>query len=304
MQHAWKDVKIMKVKMARSLESATDAKKTMARVRRASTNQPNKIIVELKSRTRESLVIKKLVKPVHNAVQILRYLSDAKAPRRAVQVARDLSINNSTCFNILRTLVMEGVVDFNPAEKAYSIGLGMVRLLRNTLVDRQHLSAVRPILREVAERYNVTATLWRRLGSDRIVLLGVEHSNSTLRIHMSEGQHLPMMLGATGRLVGAFGGLNKSEVRTAFSQARWDQPLSFDAFWTQVQEAAKRGWAIDDGYFSRGILILAAPILDTSDSLLYSLSTVMFRGQYSAQSLARLGSSLVRFAGQISKVFS
>jgi DNA-binding IclR family transcriptional regulator len=294
----------MKSKMSRSVESATDSKRLPTRSRGVSNSHSIKTIVELTSHSGESLLVKKLVKPVRNAMQILRYLSDAKVPRRAVQVARDLSINNSTCFNILRTLVVEEIVDFNSADKTYSIGLGMVRLLRNTLVDRQHFSAVRPILRDVAERYNVTATLWRRLGTNRIVLLGVEHSHVNLRIHMSEGQRLPMLVGATGRLVAAFGGLTKSEVRAAYSQARWDQPLSFDAYWQQVQEAARRGWAVDDGYFSRGILIVAAPILDPADTFLYALSTVMFRGQLDAQNIGRLGQSLMRSAAQIAKVFS
>jgi DNA-binding IclR family transcriptional regulator len=249
-------------------------------------------------------VARKLVKPVRNAIQILRYLSDAKSSVRAVQVARQLSINNSTCFNILRTLVAEGLVDFDSAGKTYSIGLGMVRMLRNTLIGRQDFSAIRPILRDLAAKYNATATLWRRLGSDRIVLLDVEHDHGPVRIHMSEGQHLPMLLGASGRLVAAFGGLSKSEVRAAYSRARWDQDLSFDTYWQQVQEAAQRGWAVDDGYFSRGVLIVAVPILDAEDSFLYSLSMVMFRGQYNAAAIARIGADLVRVASQVSKALS
>ena len=55
------------------------------------------------------------VKPVVNAVRILRYLTQKGAPERAADIARHLAINPSTCFNILRTLVAEDVVDFNPS---------------------------------------------------------------------------------------------------------------------------------------------------------------------------------------------
>jgi DNA-binding IclR family transcriptional regulator len=293
----------MNDKMIRVPASAITSKRRIRSTRRASNAHASNSFVELKSHTGEPLVIRKLVKPVANAMQILRYLSEAKLPRRAIQVARDLSINSSTCFNILRTLVVEGVVEFNSAEKTYSIGLGIVQLVGNKLVDRQHVSTVRPILRDVAERFRVTATLWRRLGSNRIVLVGVEHSPDDLRIHMSEGQRLLMLLGATGRLVAAFGSLSKSELRAAFREARWDQPLSFAAYWQQVQEAARLGWAVDDGYFSRGVLIVAAPVFDPSGALAYSLSAVMFRGQCDAQGIARLGASLKRSASQISQVF-
>ena len=47
------------------------------------------------------------VKPVANAIRILRHLSQSGAPERSVDIARRLSINHSTCFNILRTMVME-----------------------------------------------------------------------------------------------------------------------------------------------------------------------------------------------------
>ena len=40
-----------------------------------------------------------------NAIKILRYLTHTGAPERAADIARHLSINQSTCFNILRTLV-------------------------------------------------------------------------------------------------------------------------------------------------------------------------------------------------------
>ena len=69
------------------------------------------------------------VKPVVNAVRILRYLTHTGAPERAADIARHLSINPSTCFNILRTLVAEDVVDFNGRSKTYSAGLGLARLL-------------------------------------------------------------------------------------------------------------------------------------------------------------------------------
>jgi DNA-binding IclR family transcriptional regulator len=55
---------------------------------------------------------------VVNAIQILRYLGGER--QRCVRlVARSLRLNPSTCFNILQTLVHEGIVDFEPAKKVY-----------------------------------------------------------------------------------------------------------------------------------------------------------------------------------------
>jgi P-type E1-E2 ATPase len=74
-----------------------------------------------------------------NAVRIMRYLSEAGSPARAITIARSLSINASTCFNILRTLALEEVVEFDPLSKTYTPGLGLTRLVENFLAEADAL---------------------------------------------------------------------------------------------------------------------------------------------------------------------
>ena len=140
------------------------------------------------------------VKPVANAIRILRHLSQSGAPERSVDIARRLSINPSTCFNILRTLVMEDVVDFNPMSKRYSAGLGLARLVGQLVTQGQRVQLVKPLLQEFAARMRVTITLWRRMGEDRIVIVSSAASPADVRIDMAEGQRFPMQMGASGRL--------------------------------------------------------------------------------------------------------
>lgn len=138
------------------------------------------------------------VKPVANAIRILRHLSQSGAPERSVDIARRLSINPSTCFNILRTLVMEDVVDFNPMSKRYSAGLGLARLVGQLVTQGQRVQLVKPLLQEFAARMRVTITLWRRMGEDRIVIVSSAASPADVRIDMAEGQRFPMHSHADG----------------------------------------------------------------------------------------------------------
>lgn len=233
------------------------------------------------------------VKPVSRAFQILRFLSETGVPVRAVNVARAMSMHNSTCFNILRTMVAEGVLEFNAESKTYSIGIGLVKLLGSTLADNNRLGAVTPLLHDIAERFGVTATLWRRVPPDRIVLVAVAYTPGGFRIHMGEGQRLPMLGGATGRLVAAFGDFTKDEVEEGFRKVRWGRPLSFDSYWRGVRAAKKNGWAVDDGDFSQGVLIVDAPVFDRQGELAYSISTVTFRAQQDEAAIAKVGKELV-----------
>jgi DNA-binding IclR family transcriptional regulator len=279
--------------MTRALRPAVIAADKPAAVRRRKT-------VRRADMSATAAAVSNPVKPVAAAIQILRYLSRTSMPARAVQVARELQLNNSTCFNILRTMASEVVIEFNPQSKTYSIGLGLVKLVDNSLADGKRIAAAKPVLHEIAERFGVTATLWRRIVPDRIVLVAAEHSRSDLRIHMGEGQRLPLLMGASGRLATANSGMSKPDAQEAYHKLRWARPISFEAYWREVRLAEKRGWAVDDGYFSQGILSVAAPVLNHDGHLEYSVSAVMFRGQRDEAGINVLGEELKKYTARLS----
>ncbi|MDY0748186.1 IclR family transcriptional regulator [Paucibacter sp. R3-3] len=236
------------------------------------------------------------VKPVSNAIRILRYLSQTAAPERATDIARHLQINPSTCFNILRTLVAEEVVEFNPVFKMYTVGLGLAKLANQVMTQGQRIELARPVMEDLAARYQVTTTLWRRMGLDRIVLVSSVASPAALRIDMPPGQRLPLLMGASGRLFIGQLGWSEEETRKEFESIHWSRPISFDTYWREVNRAKKRGWAQDDGYFSNGILAIAAPVYDPADTIAFTLSAVMIRGHYDDAGVDAIGEAL-RAAG-------
>jgi DNA-binding IclR family transcriptional regulator len=181
-----------------------------------------------------------MVKPIINAIRILRHLTETATPERAADLARLLSINPSTCFNILRTLVAEEIVEFDRRAKTYSAGLGLAKLVGNMVTEGQRLEAARPLMQEFAARFGVTVTLWRRMGADRIVLVSSETSPADLRIDMAAGQRLPMLMGASGRLFASR--LDLSMRRSARCSTRFAGPahLASRLTWKKSNNAASR----------------------------------------------------------------
>lgn len=266
-----------------------------------STAQRSQAIGGEKPSKATSPTVKTVVKPVANAIGILRYLGEVGAPSTVTQIARHLNINTSTCFNILRTLVGEGVVDFNARAKSYSVGLGMLKLVKNVYAEDQHVAAAAPLLRELAEELDITLCLWRR-ESDRITLVAVEHNSGDLRVHIRMGQRLPMLIGSTGRALAMHTGASKSELRAQFKLLRWSRSLPFETYWREANEADKRGWAVDDGYFSVGILTVAALVFDSTGYPAYSLVAATFRGQHNERGIARIGQRLVKLSQTLTNI--
>jgi DNA-binding IclR family transcriptional regulator len=243
-----------------------------------------------------------LVKPVVNALHILRYLTETGRSERAIDIARHLGINQSTCFNILRTLVSEDVAAFDPLSKTYTAGIGLAKLVGQFMTQGQRIEAAKPPMRELAARFGVTVTLWRPIGTDRIVLVSSEVSQTDMRIEMAEGQRLPYLMGASGRFFAGQLGLNEDELREAFEKIRWSVPLTFETYWREVEEAKRRGYAIDDGNFTRGIMSVAAPVHDSSGTIAFAISAVMFREQFDKAGVATLGKAVKELGVKVSRL--
>jgi len=255
-------------------------------------------VINTPAQTRE--VSFKLVKPIANAVGILRYLNKLRRPATVTQIARELSINPSTCYAILRTLVWEGLLDFDKRAKTYEVGLGVTKLAEAEQGERQSLEALKPEFRSLAERYGATIMLWRRSGEDRMLLVSVENCSGKVQIHLPTGQRLPLLLGATGRAAASHLGLTKAEIKQKFQSLRWSRPLPFEQYWRDVCVAAKRGWAFDDGYYKAGAMTIAVPVFDHLTRVSHILVAIMFSGQHELRAIERIGSRLVGLSGELS----
>lgn len=226
-----------------------------------------------------------LVKPVINAIRILNHLSVTGQPETATELARALQINTSTCFNILRTLVSEGVLSLDERSKTYSAGLGIIRLAERTLSKNGKLAVIKPVLREFAEKHHMTVTIWSLHGGDRIMLTFVTENSADLQIQMRVGQRLPLYASAVGRNIAYHTKISKAALRREFNKLRWDVPPTFDEYWADVQAVVNRGWTIDDGNFSRAVTSYSVPIFDDIGHVHHSLVVTMFRGQHKAPTI-------------------
>ncbi len=230
----------------------------------------------------------KLVGALSSGLKVLRYLASANAPVGVSRVAKDLGLNASTCFNLLKTLVHEGLVTFDEPTKTYSMGLGLVQLAKGSLEKASYARMLRPHLRELAERHNITTTLWQRTKNERVVLVDLAESSSTIRIHMSIGQRLPMYIAALGRCMAAHSGLSVVELRSKLSELRWEDGPSFDTYMKEVESVRQNGYAVDNGNYVRGVITASSPILQAPNQPLLAISAVGFSTQFSENTLKTL----------------
>ena len=249
-------------------------------------------------------VPEKLVGALSSGLAVLRYLSAASTPMGMSRIARDLELNSSTCFNLLKTLVHERLVTFDDSTKTYTIGLGVVELAKGALEQTAYVRMLRPHLDELAIRHRITATLWHRTIDERVILLDRADNASAMRVHMSIGQRLPMYVAALGRCMAAHAGLSAAELRSRFSGLRWEEDPSFDKYLSEIKEARKLGYAVDTGHFVKGVTTVSAAVLDSSGHPLMAISAVGFSAQFTKTAIKALGEDLRDRTAEISRAMS
>ncbi|MBJ7483890.1 helix-turn-helix domain-containing protein [Brevundimonas sp.] len=233
---------------------------------------------------------------VTNAIAILRHLTTIE-PSGVNAIARELGLQPSTCFNILKTLVVEDFVAFDPVSKTYSLGQEPGRLFRQKPGAIQWTDWMREELAALAKDYSITCGLWR-LQFDHVVLVEVIDSPLSTRIHLSVGQRLPTYIGAMGRCIASRKGLTREQTAEAIKGLRWQQAPDPATHWAEVQASARTGWAIDSGTYMRGVTTVAAALGPSPDSVSHCISSIAFAGQLTTSELETLGQRTAELARQ------
>lgn len=233
---------------------------------------------------------------VSATLAILRLLASCGRPVGVNTIARDLSLAPSSCFKILKQLERADFVDFDARTKCYTLGGGAIELARRALDPMHVFSLVRPRLEQVAEKLAIAIGFWRGISRRRIVLAGFVEGSNPMRIHMSVGQRLPMLMGAVGRAIAAKLELSDAELRAEFALLRWQSPPDFEQYVAHVLQARRRGFAVDRDNFASGVTSVAVAIHDAVGGVTYGMSGIMFSGQCDEESIARVGVELVDLA--------
>jgi len=246
----------------------------------------------------------KLVGALASGLAVLRYLSATNTRVGVTRVARDLGLNSSTCFNLLRTLVHERLVSFDAESKTYALSLGLVELAKGALEQASYARMVHDDLEALASAHRVTAVLFQRAERERVVLVDRAEHAATIRVHMSIGQRLPMYVAAFGRCMAAHSGLSRAELKERFTNLHWEEQPSFAQYMKEVDKTRQDGYSIDRGFYVKGVTSISAAVLDAHGTPLMAISTVGFAAQFNERQITALATDVRDRAQRITRAIS
>lgn len=241
---------------------------------------------------------------ISRAAAVLRLLGKSDAPLGLQAIARELGLVPSTCLYVLRALVAEELVAFDPATKRYSLEAGVLTLARQWLRRNQFPDLAQPVLDRTAREFEVTMLGVQIVGLDHIVAVTVSQSSGNFQLSTQVGSRFPALISATGRCIAAFGQYPEAELKRRFRTLRWDEPPSWERWLGQVAETRAHGYGVDDGNYIAGVTVLAAPVWKAPGAPSHALVAIGLGSALKRRGIAELGEVLRGHARTLSQQLS
>ncbi|MET0250721.1 MAG: IclR family transcriptional regulator [Novosphingobium sp.] len=197
---------------------------------------------------------------ISRAAAVLRLLGKSDTPLALQAIARELGLVPSTCLYVLRALVTEELVAFDPATKRYALEAGVLTLARQWLRRNQFPDHAQPLLDRTAREFDVTMLGVQIVGLDHIIAVAVSQASGNFQLSTQVGSRFPALISATGRCIAAFGEHSESQLQARFRTLRWEDPPSFAEWQAQVAATRAQGYGVDEGNYIAGVTVIAAPV--------------------------------------------
>jgi DNA-binding IclR family transcriptional regulator len=219
------------------------------------------------------------VPALRRGLAVLQFLAARPGPVSATATARELGLPRSTTYHLLAELVDAGFATHFPEERLYGLGVASFELgsayLRHDPLER----LARPVLRRLVDKVERTAHLGVLHGAEALYLVR-EQPRQPQSIVSDVGVRLPAHLTASGRAMLAR--LPAAQVRALFpsTEAFVDRtgrgPQNLPALRRVLNTERRQGWAVEDGYVTKGFASVAAPVFDHGERPIAAI-TVTFR---------------------------
>jgi len=237
---------------------------------------------------------------ISRAAAVLRLLGKSDTALGVQAVARELGLVPSTCLHVLRALVAEEFVSFDPDTKRYSLEAGVLTIARHWLRRNRFSNLAQPVLDRIAQAFDVTTLGVHIVGLDHIIVVAVSQSGHSIQLRTEIGSRFPALISATGRCIAAFGDYPSAELEARFNALRWDEPPTLERWKAQVNQTRAQGFAVDPGNYISGVTVVAAPVWKTRDILSHALVAIGIGSSLKRAGLPALQESLLSAAKTLS----
>lgn len=195
---------------------------------------------------------------IRRAMDVIRSVAQFQRSGATLsRIAQAASLNQSTAFRILRSLVEERMLYFDEADRTYHLGLLAFELGLATQGRSQVQDYWRGAVEHIARRFRLTTYLMARSDSEAVCLLCVQGATMIRAMPLEVGQRLPLGVGAGSMAMLAALGDDDIDLVLASQEARWKLfpggKIDREVINARIAQTRRDGFAISSGSVAAGL---------------------------------------------------
>lgn len=200
---------------------------------------------------------------VKKAFKILYAISDSSDGLGISDLSKKLKIGKSTVHGITTALEELGVLVRDPLYKRYTAGYSLLELCRAAFAKIDLKDVARKPMEKLMAKVGETVFLGV-LNGDHVTIVDTVESRNEMKITSPPGTRLPLLAGATGRVL--LSQIEKEKSREMVQKkglVRYTTKTVIDQkqFLREIEKAKGQGYAADDEEYIPGVRAVAAPLV-------------------------------------------
>jgi DNA-binding IclR family transcriptional regulator len=199
---------------------------------------------------------------VLRAFKILEVIRESPYSYGISDISRILGIEKSTVHAIILALEEAGVIKRDSKKKKFALGEGLLKLIGCAYGQLRLRDIAIPFLKDLVELAGETSFVGI-LREDHLQIIGIEEGPGDMKITSHPGTILPMLAGATGKLILAHMEPQKAERiidMRGLPYYTGKSIINKDIYLKEIDRVRKEGYAIDEGEYIDGVWAVASPI--------------------------------------------
>lgn len=246
------------------------------------------------------------VPAVDTAIKILEYLSRFKHGASALSdIARNLSINKSTCHRILKAMDYHYFVFYNEDTKQYSLGSQLVALGARASESIDYIELSKPHLRWLCLETNQTCALLEPVANNRLMYVAKEEANVPVKVTVTLGQQFPITNASFGKCFLAFSNESKAEeiIKEVGLQFTSKTITNLQQFKKELDCIRLKGYAESYEECTPGVCGVAAPIFDLHGNVNKVISCLFLAQELKEDAVSTYGRKALEASRKLTTVF-
>ncbi|WP_424987480.1 IclR family transcriptional regulator [Microbulbifer sp. S227A] len=238
---------------------------------------------------------------VKKALVVLELVASFERPVRFPEVLELSDFPKGTLYRLMKTLVDQSMLSFDPGEQTYSLGLRLIRLAHAAWKTASLAPIARPFIESLAAQARETVHL-AQIDNGQVLFIDKLQAPGRSQTLAKAGKVVPAYCTGVGKAMLAFMGPRRLDIalqQQAYFKYTPSTHGSAETLIPELHEIRDLGIAYDREEHEQGIISIAAPILSDNGRVLGAVSIATSTNHHSLDSLNNFRTALLETTARI-----